>query len=244
MARGLQAEFQALQFSLGPGGLCGTWEASDPLFRDIGKLSGDDREIAHDFLKMLTPGREEGREPMTRVFSLKTARQTAEAFLKEEGITTLPVDPFAIADSRVIAVEGKPGRPTACPACCCAMAMSCGIVSRPTSPAKVSSVSASATSWGITSVRPRRPAAQARHVHVSRTGFITADLYELEADHYAAGLSMPEAPFRRAIDQYDPGLDAIGRGRSLPHVAHDHRHTLCGADRRGGGRHHEHGRQD
>jgi hypothetical protein len=46
-------------------------------------------------------------------------------------------------------------------------------------------------------------------VHVSRAGFITSDPYELEADHFAAGLLMPEAPFKRAIDQYDPGLDAI-----------------------------------
>jgi hypothetical protein len=43
-------------------------------------------------------------------------------------------------------------------------------------------------------------------VHVSRAGFITFDPYELEADHFAAGLLMPEAPFKRAIDQYDPGL--------------------------------------
>ncbi|MER8948077.1 helix-turn-helix transcriptional regulator [Mesorhizobium sp. M0809] len=28
-------------------------QAGDPLFRDIGKLSGNDREIAKDFLKML-----------------------------------------------------------------------------------------------------------------------------------------------------------------------------------------------
>ena len=28
-------------------------QAGDPLFRDIGKLTGDDREIAKDFLKML-----------------------------------------------------------------------------------------------------------------------------------------------------------------------------------------------
>jgi transcriptional regulator with XRE-family HTH domain len=31
----------------------GLAEAGDPLFRDIGKLSGHDREIAKDFLKML-----------------------------------------------------------------------------------------------------------------------------------------------------------------------------------------------
>ena len=31
----------------------GLAQAGDPLFRDIGKLSGHDREIAKDFLKML-----------------------------------------------------------------------------------------------------------------------------------------------------------------------------------------------
>ena len=31
----------------------GLAQAGDPLFRDIGKLSGNDREIAKDFLKML-----------------------------------------------------------------------------------------------------------------------------------------------------------------------------------------------
>lgn len=38
---------------------------------------------------------------------------------------------------------------------------------------------------------------------------MTADPYELEADHFAAGLLMPSAPFRKAIDAYDPGLEAI-----------------------------------
>ncbi len=46
-------------------------------------------------------------------------------------------------------------------------------------------------------------------VHLSRAGFVTADPYELEADHFAAGLLMPSAPFRKAIDAYDPGLEAI-----------------------------------
>lgn len=32
----------------------GLAEAGDPLYRDVGKLSGRDREIARDFLKMLS----------------------------------------------------------------------------------------------------------------------------------------------------------------------------------------------
>ena len=45
---------------------------------------------------------------MRHIFNLKMASQTAEAFLKEEGIARLPVDPFAIAASRDIDVKGKP----------------------------------------------------------------------------------------------------------------------------------------
>jgi hypothetical protein len=36
------------------------------------------------------------------------ARQTAETLLRNEGISSLPVDPFAIARSRDIVVEPKP----------------------------------------------------------------------------------------------------------------------------------------
>ena len=46
-------------------------------------------------------------------------------------------------------------------------------------------------------------------VHVSRAGFVTADPYELEADHFAAGLLMPETPFRKEMENYEPGLVAV-----------------------------------
>jgi transcriptional regulator with XRE-family HTH domain len=37
-------------------------EAGDPLYRDIGKLTGEDRELAKDFLKMLTERSEAKRK--------------------------------------------------------------------------------------------------------------------------------------------------------------------------------------
>lgn len=46
-------------------------------------------------------------------------------------------------------------------------------------------------------------------VHISRAGFVTNDPYELEADHFAAGLLMPKTPFRKEMQRRDPGLDAI-----------------------------------
>ena len=53
--------------------------------------------------------------------------------------------------------------------------------------------------------------------HVSHGGFMSDDRYEREADHFAAGLLMPEHLFRPAMDSAAEGLDAI---ESL--------HTLCG----------------
>jgi len=47
-------------------------------------------------------------KPPTHAFRLKMSKQPAEAFLRDEGITALPVDPFAIARSRDIEVKPKP----------------------------------------------------------------------------------------------------------------------------------------
>ena len=46
--------------------------------------------------------------PASHAFRLKMARQKAEAFLRDEGIATLPVDPFAIATRHEITVQAKP----------------------------------------------------------------------------------------------------------------------------------------
>ncbi|MGY0343508.1 helix-turn-helix domain-containing protein [Xylella fastidiosa] len=36
-------------------------QAADPLFRDVSKLTGNDRELAHDFLKMLAERNKQGK---------------------------------------------------------------------------------------------------------------------------------------------------------------------------------------
>ena len=45
---------------------------------------------------------------MSQVLRITLAKRKAEAFLRDEGIEELPVDPFAIAASRDIVVEPKP----------------------------------------------------------------------------------------------------------------------------------------
>lgn len=138
------------------------------------------------------------------------AKQTAEAFLKEEGITALPVDPFAIAGSRDITIQGKPEKAAGVSGMLLRHGNAFGIIYA----THIPSLGFQRFSIGhelghyflpghIDHILPKDG------VHVSRAGFITADPYELEADHFAAGLLMPETPFRKEMVRFDPGLDAI-----------------------------------
>ena len=152
---------------------------------------------------------------MSRIFSLKLARQTAEAFLRDEGISTLPVDPFAIAETRDIVVQGKPAEHEGVSGMLLRHGNDFGIVFATHIPShgfQRFSVSHELghyfLPWHIDQVIKDG-------IHVSRAGFVTNDPYELEADHFAAGLLMPETPFRKAMDRFDPGLDAIDQMAEL-----------------------------
>ena len=48
-----------------------------------------------------------------------------------------------------------------------------------------------------------------RDIHESRAGFTSGDRYELEADHFAAGLLMPSGLFSGALRRAGEGLGAI-----------------------------------
>lgn len=146
---------------------------------------------------------------MSKVFSLKMARQTAEAFLKKEGITTLPVDPFAIAESLDIMVEGKPDKTEGVSGMLLRHGNNFGIIYATHIPSPGFQRFSITHELGHFFLGGHLDQLLKDGVHVSRAGFVTADPYELEADHFAAGLLMPETPFKKAIDQYDPGRDAI-----------------------------------
>ncbi|MDR7222270.1 ImmA/IrrE family metallo-endopeptidase [Aminobacter aminovorans] len=137
------------------------------------------------------------------------AKQAAEDFLKKEGITTLPVDPFAIAESRDIVVEGKPDKTEGVSGMLLRHGNNFGIVYA----AHISSAGFQRFSisheLGHYFLPGHVDQVIKDGVHVSRAGFVTNDPFELEADHFAAGLLMPEAPFRKEMDRHDPGLDAI-----------------------------------
>ena len=46
-------------------------------------------------------------------------------------------------------------------------------------------------------------------VHSSQAGFVSGDPFELEADHFAAGLLMPDPHFSRALLRLGDGLEAV-----------------------------------
>jgi hypothetical protein len=146
---------------------------------------------------------------MGKPFQLLNARRRAEALLREEGIDRLPVDPFAIASERDILVQAKPDAEPGVSGMLLRHGNAFGI--------------AYATHIKSEGFRRFSVSHELGHYfldghvdqllkagfHVSHAGFVTADPYELEADHFAAGLLMPEKPFKAAIDKLDGGLPAI-----------------------------------
>ncbi|MGJ0531830.1 ImmA/IrrE family metallo-endopeptidase [Methylocystis sp.] len=146
---------------------------------------------------------------MSRSFRLKMARQTAEVFLKREGIDTLPVDPFAIAEKLDIMVEGKPEDTEGVSGMLLRHGNDFGIIYATHIPSKGFQRFSVSHELGHF-VLPGHPEQVIQNgVHISRAGFTTNDPYELEADHFAAGLLMPEMPFRKEMKHHGPGLNAI-----------------------------------
>jgi hypothetical protein len=149
-------------------------------------------------------------KPPSHAFRLKMAKQKAEAFLRDEGITTLPVDPFAIAASRDIEVKPKPDTTGGVSG----MLLRHGDVFGILYATHVRSEGFHRFSVGhelghyfldghVDHILPQGG------IHTSHAGFVSADPYELEADQFAAGLLMPGTPFKQAIGRQDPGLPVV-----------------------------------
>jgi hypothetical protein len=146
---------------------------------------------------------------VSKVFSLKLAHQKAEAFLKAEGITKLPVEPIAIAEGLDIMVQGKPEDRGGVSGMLLRHGNNFGIVYATHIPSVGFQRFSIAHELGHYLLPGHVDQVLKNGTHVSRAGFVTNDPYELEADHFAASLLMPETPFRKAMDRYNPGLDAI-----------------------------------
>jgi hypothetical protein len=143
-------------------------------------------------------------------FRLKMAKQAAERFLKDEGIMTLPVDPFAIAASRDIEVKAKPDTVGGVSGMLLRHGDAFGILYATHIPSEGFQRFSVGHELGhyfleghIDHILPKEG------VHASYAGFVSADPYELEADQFSAGLLMPSDPFKRALARRDAGLETI-----------------------------------
>ncbi len=134
----------------------------------------------------------------------------AEQLLKEWGITTLPIDPFAIAKDREITVAAKPASNGGVSGMLIrfgndyAIAYATHIENEPF---QRYSVSHELGHYFI----PGHPDAVlgVNDIHESRAQFASKDRYEMEADGFAAGLLMPRRLFVSALERAGSGLAAI-----------------------------------
>ncbi|MBY5828652.1 ImmA/IrrE family metallo-endopeptidase [Rhizobium leguminosarum] len=146
---------------------------------------------------------------MSKMFSLKMARQAAEALLKEEEVLSLPIDPFAIAARRDIVVEGKAEKTEGVSGMLLRHGNDFGIVYATHIRSEGFQRFSVAHELGHYFLPGHIDQVIKDGIHVSRAGFVTNDPYELEADHFAAGLLMPESLFRKEAGRHDPGLSAV-----------------------------------
>lgn len=143
-------------------------------------------------------------------FRLKMARQKAEALLREEGVTTLPIDPFAIAASRDITIKPIGHAQGGVSGMLLRHGDEFGIMYATHIDNEGFQRFSIAHELGhyfleghIVHVLPTDSS------HASHAGFISSDPYELEADNFAAGLLMPTALFKQAMFRQQAGLEAI-----------------------------------
>jgi hypothetical protein len=148
---------------------------------------------------------------MNQALRVTLAKQKAEAFLREEGIEALPVDPFAIASSRDIVVKPKPDADAGVSGMLLRYGDVFGILYATHIQSEGFQRFSVAHELGhyfldghIDYVLPK-----GSQVHTSHAGFVSGDPYELEADNFAAGLLMPDRPFKRALAKCEPGISTV-----------------------------------
>src|SRR5580704_2925815 len=147
---------------------------------------------------------------MSQVFRLKMAKQTAEALLKQEGITSLPVDPFALAGSRDIVVQAKPDTADGVSGMLLRHGGSFGILYATYIPSEGFQRFSIGHELGHYFIEGHLDHLLPKDgVHSSRAGFVSGDPYEHEADNFAAGLLMPAGLCKRAIVRRDAGLTTV-----------------------------------
>jgi hypothetical protein len=137
------------------------------------------------------------------------AEGAAHAVLREMKIEGLWVDPEAIATSKGILVKPKPDTAEGVSGMLIKVGDDFGIMYATNIPSRGFQRFSIGHELGHYCIAGHPEALLGSGVHQSRAGFVSADPYEQEADYFAAALLMPERPFKRAIEEREPGLECI-----------------------------------
>ena len=192
-----------------PTGLAG----ADRMHRHVSKLKGSDRKFAEDVIEMLAErakGRGQKRSSsMAGKGKNELAVLHAERLIQEHKIDTLPVNPIAIAQQLGILVQAKTASDGVS-----------GMLIRLGNDFAIGY----ATHIGNEGFKrfcighelghyclPGHIDAVLAHgdIHESHAGFVSDDPYEREADHFAAGLLMPDPLYSRELLRHGDGLQAV-----------------------------------
>jgi Zn-dependent peptidase ImmA (M78 family) len=147
---------------------------------------------------------------MASVLQLRMAKQVAEKLVQKLSITSLPVDPFSIAEKYEILVEPKPDTTDGVSG----MLLRYGDLFCIMYATHIPNVGFQRFSVAH-ELGHYFLEGHSDHVfgggeeHESQAGFSSTDQYEKEADHFAAGLLMPGHLFRPIALRYDPGLRTV-----------------------------------
>ena len=135
----------------------------------------------------------------------------AESFLKESNINQFPIDPFRIAELLDITVQAKPITIEGVSGMLVREGDIFGILYATHISSEGYKRFSVAHELGhyllpghVDHIFPN-----GKGLHESRSGFVSADQYEREADYFAASLLMPDSLFRQAMGRMGEGLSAV-----------------------------------
>ena len=139
------------------------------------------------------------------------AEAVASRLLAERGVTRVPVCPFEIAKDHQIAVAPKEtDRPGVS-----GILMRCennfAIIhaSHIKNDGFIRFTVAHELGHYFIPGHPEQAFPEGDGIHYSKSGFVSSDIIEIQADHFAKELLMPEALFRRDINTFGQGFPAI-----------------------------------
>lgn len=144
-----------------------------------------------------------------RIARRTIAERTAASVLRQLGMDQLRVDPIAIATAKDIVVQAKPETTEGVSGMLLKAGDNFGIIYATNIPSLGFQRFSVAHELGHYFLEGHCDALLGDGFHVSRAGFVTGDPFEQEADFFAAALLMPDRPFRRAMDDHEPGLACV-----------------------------------